>query len=176
MSTPLIARPKWPEPDPETPARERRHQPGVRLIAVFKLVKGMLLLAIGVGALSLVHRDVAVTVAHWVKFLRADPENRLVHLMMTKLDLANDRTLRAIGAGTFFYAGLLLTEGFGLLFEKTWAEYLTIVATGSFIPLELFELTRRVTVSRVTVLAINVAVVWYLAVTVIRDRRGAAAR
>jgi hypothetical protein len=45
-------------------------------IAVFKLVKGVLLVAVGIGALKLLHKDVAQTVLHWVDVLRVDPDNR----------------------------------------------------------------------------------------------------
>jgi uncharacterized membrane protein (DUF2068 family) len=64
---------------------------------------------------------------------------------------------------------LLLTEGTGLLLRQRWAEYFTVVVTGSFIPLELYELARHVTVPRLIVTGINVAIVWYLIVTL---RRG----
>jgi len=72
------------------------------------------------------------------------------------------RRLRAISAGTFLYAGLLLTEGVGLLRRRRWAEYFTVIVTGSFIPLELYELTRRISLIRFVVLAVNVAIVQYL--------------
>ena len=57
---------------------------------------------------------------------------------------------------------MLLTEGTGLLLRQRWAEYFTVVVTGSFIPLELYELARHVTVLRLIVIGINVAIVWYL--------------
>jgi uncharacterized membrane protein (DUF2068 family) len=50
----------------------------------------------------------------------------------------------------------------GLLLRRRWAEYFTVIVTGSFIPLELYELTRRISVIRFVVLAVNVAIVWYL--------------
>ena len=56
----------------------------------------------------------------------------------------------------------LLTEGIGLLMEKVWAEYLTLVLTVSFLPWELYELVRRPDWFRVSLLLINLAVLWYL--------------
>jgi hypothetical protein len=52
---------------------------GLRLIAVFKLVKGLLLLAVGVGALKLLHKDVGEVALRWVNVLRVDPDNRFIH-------------------------------------------------------------------------------------------------
>jgi uncharacterized membrane protein (DUF2068 family) len=55
-----------------------------------------------------------------------------------------------------------LTEGVGLLLRQHWAEYFTILVTGSFVPLELYELTRRFTATRLLLIGVNVVVVWYL--------------
>jgi uncharacterized membrane protein (DUF2068 family) len=57
---------------------------------------------------------------------------------------------------------LLLTEGVGLWLKKRWAEYFTIIVTCSLIPLELYEIEKRVTFTRIAVLLVNMAIVWYL--------------
>ena len=139
------------------------------LIALFKLIKGILLLAVGIGALKLLHRDIAQTVAHWVDILRVDPDNRLIHRLLTRILSVTPAQLKAASAGTFLYAGLLLTEGLGLLFRKRWAEYFTIITTAGLIPIEVYELSRRVSTAKVAVLIINVAIVAYL---VRRVRKG----
>jgi uncharacterized membrane protein (DUF2068 family) len=139
------------------------------LIALFKLIKGILLLAVGIGALKLLHRDIAQTVAHWVDILRVDPDNRIIHRLLVRVLSVTPVQLRATSAGTFVYAGLLLTEGLGLLFRKRWAEYFTIITTAGLIPLEVYELTRRVSTAKIAVLIINVAIVAYL---VRRVRKG----
>jgi uncharacterized membrane protein (DUF2068 family) len=54
--------------------------------------------------------------------------------------------------------------------RKHWAEYLTLISTGLFIPLEVFEIYRRFTLIRVAVLAINLAIVWYLAARIKRRK------
>ncbi len=147
----------------------RKTTPTLLLIALFKLIKGILLLAVGIGALKLLHRDIAQTVAHWVDILRVDPDNRLIHRLLTRILSVTPAQLRAASAGTFVYAGLLLTEGLGLLFRKRWAEYFTIITTAGLIPIEVYELTRRVSTAKVAVLIINVAIVAYL---VRRVRKG----
>jgi len=72
------------------------------------------------------------------------------------------KQLRELSVGTFLYAGLFLTEGMGLLLRKHWAEYFTIITTGAFIPLEIYEVARHFTVVKVVVTVINVLIVWYL--------------
>jgi uncharacterized membrane protein (DUF2068 family) len=158
-------------------ARPRRQAAGDRkgaaallAIAVFKLIKGILLAAVGVGAVKLLHRDVAQTVTHWVNILRVDPDNRFIHGLLARLFSLKPGQLRAASAGTFIYAGLLLTEGTGLLFRKRWAEYFTIITTAGLIPLELYEIGRHVSAARVGVLVVNVAIVVYLARRVRKGR------
>lgn len=114
------------------------------------------------GAHHLLHRDLADFVATWVAQLHLDPSNRYIGKGVAKILSLDDRKLRAISAGTFVYAALLLTEGVGLLLRRRWAEYFTVIVTGSLIPLEVYELVRRVTWGRLVLLAVNVAVVWYL--------------
>jgi uncharacterized membrane protein (DUF2068 family) len=148
-----------------TSAGHSRHQhdgKGLRIIAVFKLVKGLLLVAVGVGAIKLLHKDVSELAANWIAAIRVDPDNRLVHGLIAKLGLMNDHKLEELSVGSFFYAALLLTEGVGLWLKKRWAEYFTIIVTCSLIPLELYEIAKRVTFTRIAVLLVNMAIVWYL--------------
>jgi uncharacterized membrane protein (DUF2068 family) len=140
------------------------------LIGGFKLAKGLLLLAVGVGALRLLHHDVASALASLIAQLHVDPDNRYVDRAFTALLSLDDRRLKEISAGTFFYAALLLTEGTGLLLGRRWAEYFTVVVTGSFIPLEVYELAKHITLTRLSVIGINIAIVWYLVVRLRRER------
>jgi uncharacterized membrane protein (DUF2068 family) len=150
---------------------KRKSDRGILLIGIFKLVKGVLLVAVGFGALRLLHRDVATVVGHWVDILRVDPENRFIHRLLTKILSVSPKQLKELSVGTFFYASLLLTEGVGLLARKHWAEYFTVITTALFIPLEIYEITRRVSPARFGVLAVNVAIVWYLVARLKSERK-----
>jgi uncharacterized membrane protein (DUF2068 family) len=131
-------------------------------IALFKLAKGGLILGLACGAIRFFHGDVASQVAHWIEQLRIDPDNRLVGALLTKLQLVHTKELKELSAISAGYAALFLTEGTGLLFRQRWAEWLTIIATGSFIPLELYELIREFTAVRLVLLLVNAAVVLFL--------------
>jgi uncharacterized membrane protein (DUF2068 family) len=134
----------------------------VLAIALFKFAKGAVLLAVAFGAMSLFHKDVASHVELWLNQLRIDPDNRYIGALLSKLQLVHTKELKELsilGAG---YAGLFLTEGTGLLFRRRWAEWLTIVSTSLFMPLEIFELTREFTVLRLLLLLVNAAVVLFL--------------
>jgi uncharacterized membrane protein (DUF2068 family) len=134
----------------------------LRLIAGFKLVKATLLVAAGIAAIGLLNWDVARTVTQWAMDLAADRHYHVLDMFLVHLVTIDERTLRLLSVGSFLYAALFYTEGFGLFFDKRWAEYLTIVTTAGLIPFELFELNRHVTAIKIEVLIANVAIVAYL--------------
>lgn len=140
----------------------KTHSRGLMLIAAFKLLKGLALLAVGIGALRLLHRDVAALADHWINAFRVDPHNRYLLWLLAKLPMVDDRKLKELSVGTFLYSAVFLTEGIGLALSKRWAEYFTIITTASFLPLEVYEIVRHATVAKVTALVINVVVVAYL--------------
>jgi uncharacterized membrane protein (DUF2068 family) len=143
-------------------AKQRAHGRGLRLIAAFKLLKGLALLALGIGALKLLHKDVAALVVHWINIFQVDPNGHYVRLLLAKLSILDDRRLKELSVGTFIYSGVFLTEGTGLALGKRWAEYLTIGTTASLLPLEIYELAKHASVGKVLALVINLAVVVYL--------------
>ena len=143
----------------------------LRIIAAFKLFKGLVLFAVGIGAVKLLHKDLAFEVERWADIFRVDPNNHYFRRLLETFLTLDDRKLRELSVGTFFYSALLLTEGTGLLLGKRWAEYFTIIATSSFLPLEIYELARRVSAPRIVVLLLNVAVVIYLVVGISRNRK-----
>ncbi len=143
------------------------------LIAAFKLVKGLALLAVGVGAHSLLHKDLAAVVEHWVNLLRVDPQNHYIHLLMEKLSRVDAKKLKELSVGTFFYSGVFFTEGIGLALRKRWAEYMTILTTASFLPLEGYEIDRHASLARVAMLLLNIAIVAYLVMELRRNAKHA---
>lgn len=145
------------------------------LIGTFKLVKALVLIAVGIGAIKLLHKDVASTLTHWIQVVHVDADNRYVHGLLEKLFHVTPNQLKELSVGTFLYAGMFLVEGVGLLMRKRWAEYFTIVTTSLFIPLELYELARHFTPLKVAVLFVNILIVAYL-VARVRPTASRAAR
>jgi uncharacterized membrane protein (DUF2068 family) len=144
--------------EPSGQGRDR----GLLLIGLFKLGKSILFLGLGFGAVHLLHKDIGDEVMRLATALKFDPESKFVTLVLDKADLIDAHRLRQISVATFGYSALALTEGVGLLLEKVWAEYLTLFLTISFLPWELYELARRPDWFRLSLLLINLAVLWYL--------------
>jgi uncharacterized membrane protein (DUF2068 family) len=122
-----------------------KRDPWIFLIGLFKLFKGISLLIATFGLLKLLHRDVGTVVQHWIEVLRVDPDNRFIHRALLRIFNVTPKQLRELSAGTFIYAAIFLTEGTGLVARKHWAEYMTLISTGLFIPLEVYEISLHVT-------------------------------
>jgi len=143
-------------------APPKHHNRWLILISAFKLAQALLFAAVGVGVLRLLHKNVGDELQRFVDHLNFNTEPRFVNFLLEKADFITDRMLVRIGAAVFIYALLDLVEGIGLYFEQTWAEYLTLVVTASFLPWELFEVFGRITPIRVSLLTVNALVFIYL--------------
>lgn len=142
----------------------RPHQPSLalRLIAVFKFCKAVLLVAVGLGVLQLLRPGVAAQVRDWVDPLAMGSARHLVQRIISLVSGLSPRRLEVLALAAFLYACLYMVEGVGLWLEKRWAEYLIAIATLAFVPFEIFALTRRVSLSRLTALGVNLSVAAYM--------------
>jgi uncharacterized membrane protein (DUF2068 family) len=88
----------------------------------------------------------------------------IVQLLLRLLLLIGSFThVSVLAIAAIAYALLEGTEGVGLAMRRRWAEYLTVIATGILIPYEAYEVVHHVTLFKVGALALNLAVVGYLA-------------
>src|SRR5271168_3137553 len=134
----------------------------LRTIALYKLVKVLLLLAIAYGEVRL--RDASLTAKMLV--WASERPNGLEHDVVTYLlqwfsGLSSSR-IHALRIVTLSYAAVFAVEGIGLWMQKRWAEWLTTIITGSLIPLEVWELIFRPNIGKAAVLLANIAIVVYL--------------
>ncbi len=132
------------------------------MIAVFKFLKAAMLIALGIGAFRLLHTDLGQLAEHWVEALRLDPGSHFLTMGLAKLSKLHPDQIRKLGLVSFLYAALFLTEGAGLWLRKLWGEWLTVIITGSLVPVEIYEIHRHPSALKVAVLAINLGVVGYL--------------
>ena len=142
----------------------------IRLIALFKLLKAVLLVVLGMSALHLLHKDVASVADHWVKVLGLDPDNRYVDGALQKVANLTPDKIRNLGIGSFIYAGLFLTEGIGLWMVKRWAEWFSVIITSSLVPVEVYQIYLRPSPIKILVLILNIAVVAYLVYRIRTER------
>ena len=140
----------------------RSHHTGLAVIAVFKVVKGLLLLLLGLGLLKLMHAEIATLFSLLIEALHLSADSRFIHTLVLKVDALQPNSVLLAGLISLGYAGILLVEGVGLWLEFTWAAYLTVVSTSLLLPFELYEVIEQVSMLRIGVLLLNLVIVAYL--------------
>jgi uncharacterized membrane protein (DUF2068 family) len=166
MTEPLEEKAIEPEPDaaaaecPSTPKGHRAR--GLLAIGLFKLSKALFFIAVGIGALHLVHSNVGDVLLRVTSTLHLDPDWRFVKMLEDQADLLSGHKLRQVTLFTFLYAALSLVEGIGLMMEQTWAEYLTLTLTIGALPWDLTEVIKHPDAIHAGVVVINIAVLAYL--------------
>lgn len=140
----------------------RTRDRGLLLIAIFKLLQTVFFFALGLGIVHVMHKDVGILVLRLATSLRFDPEGKLVTLLMSKADAVVPHRLLQLGLASFAYSAVTLVEGTGLLLQKVWAEYFTMILTILFLPWEFYELIKEATPFRVGLLLANMMVSGYL--------------
>src|SRR5258705_5184033 len=107
---------------------------GLRLIGLLKIGKALLLLATSYGLYRLLNPQLVENLQDWLTTLTDTFERRLLQRALDWLSSLGHGRIGSIVIVTGLYTAVLLTEGIGLWLRKTWAEWLTVLATASLIP------------------------------------------
>jgi uncharacterized membrane protein (DUF2068 family) len=143
----------------------------LRTIALYKIVKVVLLLAVAYGELRLRDASLAAKLLSWAQARPYGLEHRIVTQLLEWFSGLSVPRINALRIVTLAYAAVFAVEGVGLWMEKRWAEWLTTIITASLIPLEAWELIFRPTIGKALIILTNVAVVVYLVWHVRRTRK-----
>ena len=142
---------------------------GLRIVAVFEGAKGLIVLAAGMGLFGLVHHDVEAA-AEWLvrHFLHLNPASHYPRIFIEAAGRLDDAHLRMLAAAALVYSVVRFTEGYGLWRARRWAEWFGAVSGGIYLPLEIYNLSERITWTRVLIFVVNLLVVLYLVLVLIR--------
>jgi uncharacterized membrane protein (DUF2068 family) len=152
----------------------RSHPRGPRtlaVIAVFKFVKSASLIALAILLSRLREPVAAARFAEWLRALPVAAGHEFVSRALRNLLGLGPHAIGLIALVAIGYAALYAVEGYGLWRHARWAEYLTVVATSAFVPVEIWELSVRFTPMKLIAFAINIAIVAYLVWLLRRERR-----
>jgi len=139
----------------------------LRIIAIYKFTKAFLALAVGLALFHLIHHDVS-------QFLRdyiieplhlqsdSDSENHFLKWTFEEADKMTPHTLRLSSYYSFFYAIVFSLEGTGLYLKKRWGEYMVIIVTGSFLPIEINLLFSKIVWWKIGLIIGNLLIIGYL--------------
>ena len=143
----------------------------MRALAIERVVRTVIFTLLGVGVLAVrgTHGRLQTAFENELPLIRPladqigwNPDNsKLLHRIDQAFSLS-PTTLAWIAAGLFAYAAIELIEAIGLWLITRWGEYFAVIATSVFLPLEIYEITEKVTAFRAIALVINIAAVLWL--------------
>ena len=140
----------------------KQRAPTLYVIIAIKLVKGVLLLLLALGAYSLSDNNLPEEFRDLLRLLHLDPEKKFFAHLAEQIAGVSESKMVWLARGTVFYSLFSLVEGVGLIFRVSWAGWLAIGESAFFVPIEVYELVRSPSPTLLIVLALNIFIVWYL--------------
>ena len=134
----------------------------LRTIALYKLLKVLLLLAWAYGGVRLHDSSLIAKLIDWASARPSGAEHDMVVRLLQWFSGLSTSTMRTLRVVSLSYAAIFAVEGIGLWMQKRWAEWLTTIITASLIPFEVWELLHRPSVGKAALVVANVAIVAYL--------------
>jgi uncharacterized membrane protein (DUF2068 family) len=135
---------------------------GERLVALFEALKGLLVLLVGFGLLSVVNEDVGQLAEALVGHFHLNPASRYPRIFLEAALRVSDLRLWVLALLAFAYASLRLVEAYGLWRARRWAEWLAVASGSIYVPIEIYELFSGLSWIKVATLTANLAIVVYM--------------
>ena len=146
---------------------ERTSPLGLRAVATFEALKGIVVLLLGVTLLA-VHQHAEDFAISLLYHLHMDPDRRAARMLMDAATRVNDARLWTIAAAAATYSTVRFVESWGLWNRRVWAEWFALLSGAMYLPWEILKLIERVDWERIGVLLINVAIIVYMLIIRIR--------
>jgi len=135
---------------------------GLKFLALFEAAKGILVLLVGAGLLTLIHRNVQYEAADIVQFFHLNPARHYPEIFLKTLSNIKNINLWFLSVSAILYVIIRIAEAYGLWHDRLWATWFAVASDALFLPIETFELFERITVQRLLVLLANIALILYL--------------
>lgn len=146
------------------------HTRGLHVVAFFEGAKGVLVLLAGFELLSFIHKDIHEAAMRLVEHMHLNPASHYPRIFLDLMERINDTNLWSMAIAAAMYSLMRMVEAVGLWLRKSWAEWFAVLTGGMYIPVEIFEVARKATWPRITLLVVNLGVVLYLLFVMVRER------
>ena len=143
--------------------RPPSHVAGLRTVALFEALKGVLAVLLGYGLFSLAHKDIGEFAEHLIRHLHLNPDRHISQAILHAADRVTEGRIIALAFGALAYATIRFIEAYGLWHTREWAEWFALLSGSLYLPWEIYELLRRATPVRWGLLLINIGIVLYMA-------------
>ncbi|GLQ90458.1 DUF2127 domain-containing protein [Dyella flagellata] len=141
---------------------EARHSYGLRIIAVYKAIKSVCLIGVALVAFGLHREQNFERLVHMLEHLSLQDSSGMRWRLVGLLEKWGPSKFKAVGMVALAYAAIFATEGIGLWLRRHWAEWFTVLATSSLIPVEAYEMFHKFSGLKLGALIGNIAIVIYL--------------
>jgi uncharacterized membrane protein (DUF2068 family) len=152
--------------EPKKPKEVLKKAPTLYAITVFKLVKGLVCVAVAVIIYRHADGDLPSdfqNMLDWLhKWLRLNPERQFWTEMAIAVENLTEAKVMHFAMGTFIYSLFSLVEGLGLMFRAKWAGWMTIGESAFFVPIEIHHLMEKPSWLVFGILIANIIIVVYL--------------
>ncbi|MCX6179600.1 MAG: DUF2127 domain-containing protein [Chlorobiales bacterium] len=136
---------------------------GLKVVAIFEAFKGILVLFTGVALFSLMHQDIQAVAEQLVHHMHLNPAKHIPKIFIEASRHLENERLRSLALLAFLYSSMRFIEAYGLWFEKVWSEWFALLSGGIYLPIELFELAKGISLIKIMFTSINLIVVLYMA-------------
>lgn len=136
---------------------------GLRAIAIFEAAKGIGVLLVELGLLTLLHRDVGAIADELVRRLHVNPAQHFPHVFLQVAHHTTDARIWALAGGAAAYSTVRLIEAYGLWHARVWAEWFALLSGLLYLPWEIYELLQSASLLHWGILAMNLVIVLYMA-------------
>lgn len=140
----------------------KKRAPTLYAIIAIKLVKGLVLLLIGLGVYTLADNNLNEDYRSLLTWVHADPERQFFSHLAEVVKTITPENIYWVATGTALYSLFSLIEGIGLIFRVGWAGWMAITESAFFVPIEVYELMHRYSLTVLIILVLNIGIVWYL--------------
>ena len=147
------------------------HSPGIRVVALFEGMKGLLVLLVGFGLFAFIHKDLHAIAVEIVRTFHLNPARHYPSIFIDAFSQLTSGQLWIMAFSALLYSAVRFIEAVGLWLERQWAEWFGLLTGGMYIPVELMEIMHQATPARIAVFVVNVIIVLYLAFIIWRTRQ-----
>ncbi len=156
-------------PDHAPPAVDNRaSKAGLRAVASFEALKGVVVLVLGI-ALLVLHERVEDYAEDLLFHLHIDLDRRFGHLVLHAASQISDARLWTLALAVATYPAIRFVEAWGLWNRRVWAEWFALLSGAMYLPWELLKMAERPNWMHAGILAVNIVVILYMLEIRIRE-------
>ena len=134
----------------------------LKLLSVFEASKGLLVLLVGAGLMTLIHKNAQQEAAEIVKFFHLNPAHHYPEIFLNTIANLTNTHLWLLSASAILYSVIRFVEAYGLWYDRLWAIWFAVASGALYLPMELYELIETPAKTRIIILLMNILLVAYL--------------